>query len=227
MNNNIHIYKRFTGGGTVYVDNNTWFVSMIINETAINNLKLWPRHIMKYTYDIYKDVFNNDNVRDTFILRDNDYCFNNVKFGGNAQSITNKRWLHHTSFLYSYDINMFNNYLLLPNKQPEYRQQRKHSDFVTSLKDNLHNNSILHNRQQFQQCIVHSITRYFKPHYNIDNTKPHESSYITQDNSKFSNLLNITDDMIQQVPLLSEVKRLHQYGKYSIGTKTVDLTQQQ
>jgi lipoate-protein ligase A len=47
--------------------------------------------------------------------------FDERKFGGNAQAITNKRWLHHTSLLWDYDAaNMA--VLLNPKKQPAYRQ---------------------------------------------------------------------------------------------------------
>jgi hypothetical protein len=52
-----------------------------------------------------------------------DYVFGVRKFGGNAQAITNKRWLHHTSFLWDFDpANMAA--LLNPAKQPDYRQVR-------------------------------------------------------------------------------------------------------
>jgi lipoate-protein ligase A len=50
-----------------------------------------------------------------------DYVFGERKFGGNAQAITNKRWLHHTSFLWDFEpANMAA--LLNPAKQPHYRQ---------------------------------------------------------------------------------------------------------
>lgn len=50
-----------------------------------------------------------------------DYVFGNRKFGGNAQSITKGRWVHHTSFLWDYEMmNMF--YLKLPKRAPDYRQ---------------------------------------------------------------------------------------------------------
>ena len=49
-----------------------------------------------------------------------DYVFGTHKFGGNAQSITKNRWIHHTSFLWDYDVrNMA--YLKLPKRAPEYR----------------------------------------------------------------------------------------------------------
>lgn len=50
-----------------------------------------------------------------------DYAFGTHKFGGNAQAITSKRWVHHTSFLWDYDRE---NMLALkdPAKQPKYRE---------------------------------------------------------------------------------------------------------
>jgi lipoate-protein ligase A len=52
--------------------------------------------------------------------------------GGNAQSITKEGWLHHTSFLWDWqDAHM--DYLTLPSKRPEYRQDRNHEDFLVKL----------------------------------------------------------------------------------------------
>lgn len=64
-----------------------------------------------------------------------DYAFAGRKFGGNAQSITGKRWLHHTSFLWDYDPERMA--LLRPNppRAPAYRAGRGHQDFVVKLKD--------------------------------------------------------------------------------------------
>ncbi|PWZ24373.1 hypothetical protein Zm00014a_034362, partial [Zea mays] len=42
------------------------------------------------------------------------------KFGGNAQSITKNRWLHHMSFLWDYDVKNMD-YLKIPKRAPEYR----------------------------------------------------------------------------------------------------------
>jgi len=46
--------------------------------------------------------------------------FGDRKFGGNAQSITKNRWVHHTSFLWDYDVKNMS-YLKLPAKVPQYR----------------------------------------------------------------------------------------------------------
>ncbi|XP_039056232.1 uncharacterized protein LOC120199098, partial [Hibiscus syriacus] len=63
-----------------------------------------------------------------------DYVFGNHKFGGNAQSITKNKWIHHTSFLWDFDVrNMA--YLELPKRAPVYRSARGHLDFICRLKD--------------------------------------------------------------------------------------------
>jgi len=75
------------------------------------------------------------------------------KFGGNAQSITKQRWVHHTSFLWDYQPERMQ-CLQHPPRTPEYRrvrmrgqsapallltgnaaQGRAHSDFICRLRD--------------------------------------------------------------------------------------------
>jgi hypothetical protein len=67
-------------------------------------------------------------------LKSKDYVIGEHKFGGNAQAITGRRWLHHTSLLWDYDPS---NMALLTNpaRQPEYRQRRAHSDFLLRLRE--------------------------------------------------------------------------------------------
>ena len=68
-----------------------------------------------------------------FALRENDYVLgNDYKMGGNAQAITKQGWLHHTSFLWDYQVDNMK-YLTLPAKRPEYRQNRDHNDFLIKL----------------------------------------------------------------------------------------------
>ena len=70
----------------------------------------------------------------SFQLKENDYVLGEKKIGGNAQSIVSSGFLHHTSFLWDYDDDNMN-YLTLPNKQPEYRGNRSHDEFLVRLKD--------------------------------------------------------------------------------------------
>ncbi len=132
----VPLVKRFTGGGTVVVDKNTQFVSFIFNEGTVHGLELFPRKIMEWSGGFYgkamEALFPSSTGRN-FSLRENDYVFGEKKVGGNAQSISKNRFIHHTSFLYDYDKTLMN-LLKSPQKQPEYREKRAHDDFVSTLK---------------------------------------------------------------------------------------------
>ncbi|KAL2329954.1 hypothetical protein Fmac_017535 [Flemingia macrophylla] len=133
LQDHIPIIRRFTGGGTVIVDQNTIFVTMICNKDAVSNVQPFPRSIMEWSGLLYNKVF--EGIAD-FHLRENDYVFGDRKFGGNAQSITKNRWIHHTSFLWDYEVKNMS-YLRLPAKAPQYRLTRSHLDFVCRMKEYL------------------------------------------------------------------------------------------
>lgn len=131
---NVQMIRRYTGGGTVICDENTVFVSFIMN-TSDADTKPYPRDIMEWSGNIYRNVFARYGAHD-FAVRENDYVFGDAKFGGNAQTITKDRWVHHTSFLHDYDSDLMN-YLAIPRKQPEYRSNRDHTSFLTKMKDRI------------------------------------------------------------------------------------------
>ncbi|KAL5722856.1 hypothetical protein ACHQM5_006324 [Ranunculus cassubicifolius] len=127
VRDDVPVIKRFTGGVQPY-----------------------PRPIMDWSSIIYKQVFGG--IGD-FHLRENDYVLGNRKFGGNAQSITKNRWVHHTSFLWDYDVrNMA--YLKLPSRAPEYRSARNHVDFICRMKDHI-------SRPSFIQRTVEALGNHF------------------------------------------------------------------
>jgi lipoate-protein ligase A len=73
---NIPIIKRFSGGGTVVIDENTLFITFIFNSKSINVL-CFPEPIYRFSETIYQDVFKGF----PFELKNNDYIFNEKKFG--------------------------------------------------------------------------------------------------------------------------------------------------
>lgn len=122
----IPLIKRYTGGGTVFIDPETIFVTFICNTATFEEVPANPKAIMQWSEKVYKPFFPN------FSLRENDYVFGERKFGGNAQYIQKGRWLHHTSFLWNFDPKNME-YLLLPEKRPAYRADRSHTDFLCTL----------------------------------------------------------------------------------------------
>lgn len=134
MKNPIGLVRRYTGGGTVVVDKSTLFATFIMNSKDVDS-QPYPRDIMAWSEKIYGPVFakvGGEKGR-AFALRENDYVLGDHKIGGNAQTITKARWVHHTSFLWDFDPQMMK-YLLLPKKRPLYREDRTHSSFLAPLR---------------------------------------------------------------------------------------------
>ncbi|SGA00969.1 lipoate-protein ligase A [Chlamydia abortus] len=122
---NIPIIKRYSGGGTVFIDNNSLFVTWIMNSQHMAQ----SQDLMQWSYGIYAPIFP-----ETFALHENDYTLGEKKIAGNAQYIQKSRWVHHTTFLWDMDINKLSRYLPIPQKQPSYRKQRLHQDFLTTIR---------------------------------------------------------------------------------------------
>ncbi|KAK6117967.1 hypothetical protein DH2020_048282 [Rehmannia glutinosa] len=139
LRDDIPVIRRFTGGGTVIVDQGTIFVTFICNKDTVPGLQSYPQPIMSWSSLLYKKVFQG--IGD-FRLRENDYVLGDRKFGGNAQSITKNRWVHHTSFLWDYEISNMG-YLKLPKRAPEYRQARDHLEFICRMKDYISRSSFI------------------------------------------------------------------------------------
>jgi lipoate-protein ligase A len=123
----VPIIQRFTGGGTVVVDENTLFVTFIIQKNDIV-FELFPKNILEWIFATLKKSIN---IKD-FLLIDNDFTIAQKKVGGNAQYIKKDRFVHHTSFLWDYHEESME-YLLHPPKEPSYRKGRSHLDFLTKL----------------------------------------------------------------------------------------------
>ena len=124
----IPVLRRFSGGGTVIVDEATLFVTFILSKDALG-IPSFPEPILRWSADLYAAAWQIPDFR----LEENDYTIHGRKCGGNAQYIQKERWLHHTSFLWDYQPKNME-YLLLPAKRPKYRRDRSHEDFLCRLK---------------------------------------------------------------------------------------------
>lgn len=125
----IPVIRRFSGGGTVVIDENTCFATFICNREP-TGVACYPDKVFQWSQSFYTPVFSGIN----FSLRENDYVIGERKFGGNAQYMRKDRWLHHTSFLWDYAPQRMD-YLHLPSKMPGYRNRRSHLDFLCKLEE--------------------------------------------------------------------------------------------
>lgn len=139
--NPIPLIRRFSGGGTVVIDEDTIFASFIFQKEA-HDFTPYPKTILHWAGEFYKNALQ----LPTFQVQDNDFALLDKKIGGNAQYIRRNRFLHHTTFLFHYDDKNME-YLLHPPTEPLYRKSRSHKDFLTTLKPHL-------SRLEFQSRII-------------------------------------------------------------------------
>lgn len=133
----IPLIKRFSGGGTVVIDENTLFVTLLFNKKDLP-CEPYPEPVLRWSADLYSQAWQIPH----FALKENDYVIEEKKCGGNAQYIVKDRFLHHTSFLFDFCPQKML-YLSLPEKRPSYREDRDHEAFLTPLKHHLPSKTIL------------------------------------------------------------------------------------
>lgn len=126
----IPLIRRFSGGGTVVVGPHTLFATFIVNRPDMPTVACYPESILRWTETLYSPLL----PEGVFQLNENDYGVGDRKFGGNAQYLCRDRWLHHSSLLWDFE-DMAMEYLLQPKRQPQYRANRSHKDFLCRLRD--------------------------------------------------------------------------------------------
>lgn len=181
--------RRYSGGGTVVVNQETIFVTFIFNHEELN-LDPYPQKIMEWSAKFYSPLFENLD----FALKENDYVIGSKKFGGNAQYLTKKRFVHHSTLLYEINPDLMN-VLKLPRKAPIYRENRGHQDFLTSL------NSLFASKKIFADRLIDCIRCHMEivpvelSTLNQYLNRPHRMSTQTINLSNFlhSDLLNQID----------------------------------
>ncbi|MGR3973933.1 MAG: lipoate--protein ligase family protein [Candidatus Rhabdochlamydia sp.] len=122
----IPIFRRFSGGGTVIVNENTLFVTFICNKKDFAFMP-YPEPILRWAHSMLTPSIP------SLLLKDNDFILGNQKCGGNALYIKKERWLIHTSLLWDFDP-MQMQLLKHPPKTPAYREGRDHETFLCKLK---------------------------------------------------------------------------------------------
>lgn len=130
LEDGISVIKRFSGGGCIYADEDTIFLSFIMQKN-ISNQPISPKSISQWTESILKPILKIEGFR----LKENDYVIHEKKFGGNAQYIRKNCWLHHSCIVWKYCKKTMQRYLKHPPKEPKYRAKRKHGDFICQLSD--------------------------------------------------------------------------------------------
>ena len=135
---NITIIKRSSGGGTVVLGPGCLCYSLFLPTsyeycqtiTQTNQFVMsWLRHQLS---PIDPHIL---------IKGHTDLCVGEKKFSGNAQRRTRSGILFHGTFLYDFNLEKISTFLKHPSKEPVYRTQRSHKDFLINL--NCSNKSLI------------------------------------------------------------------------------------
>ncbi len=147
----IPILRRCSGGGTVVQGPGCLNYSLILrieSAPALQTVTGTNRCVMERNRAALQPLLARDALREEALPSEfenrsskleiaicghTDLAIGGFKFSGNAQRRKRRAVLFHGTILLSFDIGMTERILLPPSKQPAYRQNRSHVDFLTNI----------------------------------------------------------------------------------------------
>lgn len=132
---NIPVLRRCSGGGTVLQGPGCVNYSLILRldrHVALAGIHSANTWIMERQRNAVTRLLK----REAVVRGHTDLAFGDVKFSGNAQRRKRNALLFHGAFLVDMDLQMIARALRPPSKQPDYRCNRSHEDFLCNLRVN-------------------------------------------------------------------------------------------
>jgi lipoate-protein ligase A len=127
----VPIQRRASGGGTVVLASGCLCYSLVLSyerSGALEQIGTSYVYVLERVRAGLADLCSGARFAGT-----SDLAIGGRKFSGNAQQRKRTHLLHHGTLLYNFDIGLAGRYLRLPGRQPAYRQQRVHADFLVNL----------------------------------------------------------------------------------------------
>ncbi len=128
----IPVLRRCSGGGTVVQGLgclNYTLVLRIAADGPLHNIGVANQFIMRQNRAALESVVN----RPVAIRGHTDLAISERKFSGNSQRRRKHFLFFHGTFLLNFDLALVSELLPMPSKQPDYRESRAHTDFLTNL----------------------------------------------------------------------------------------------
>lgn len=128
----VPILRRCSGGGTVLQGPGCLNFSLILDTSESEELRSLSgtnRYIMR----CHQRTIEQLTGEQVEVQGDTDLTLNSLKFSGNSQRRGRRFTLFHGTFLLSLELGIVEKYLPIPDKQPGYRKNRGHREFLTNL----------------------------------------------------------------------------------------------
>lgn len=127
----VPVLRRASGGGTVLLGPGCLCFSLVLaqdREPGLAEIPASNRHVLGRVLRALHPVAPGAAIEGT-----SDLAVNGVKFSGNAQQRKRRFFLHHGTLLRGFDLDLIPRYLNPPERQPDYRANRPHREFVMNL----------------------------------------------------------------------------------------------
>ena len=128
----IPVLRRCTGGGTVLQGPGVLNYSLILRIDGSRPCHSIPA-TNQFILERHRDALAALACAPVEWRGQTDLAIGGLKFAGNAQRRRRRFLLFHGSFLLHLDIRLVEKALPLPSRQPDYRVNRSHSDFLINL----------------------------------------------------------------------------------------------
>jgi len=128
---NVPMLRRSSGGGTVLLGPGCLIFTLILpykRHPALHEVNSSYRHILVELAAALGEVAPGIVQAGT-----SDLACAGRKFSGNSQQRKRSHFLHHGTLLYAFDLAKIARYLKQPARQPEYRRDRGHGEFLMNL----------------------------------------------------------------------------------------------
>ncbi len=127
----VPILRRCSGGGTVLLGPGCLCFSLVLafeRAAPLNDVTHSYAHILGRIRDALLNL-----VPGIVHAGKSDLAIGDRKFSGNSQRRMRTHLLHHGTILHGFELARIEYYSKMPTRQPEYRRQRRHVDFLVNL----------------------------------------------------------------------------------------------
>jgi lipoate-protein ligase A len=125
----VRVLRRCSGGGAVLQGRGCLNYALVLRIDDAH-----PAHTIPstnaYIMERHRAALSRLLARPVTVQGISDLCIDSFKFSGNAQRRLRHALIFHGSFLLNFDLARMETFLATPSRQPDYRRQRTHRDFL-------------------------------------------------------------------------------------------------
>ncbi len=135
----VPILRRCSGGGTVLQGRGCLNYALILpisGHSSLAGISGANKFIMEHNREAIQTIAGNSTIQvhghtDLAVCDSSSGVFK--KFSGNSQRRHKNFLLFHGTFLLNFDLKRIGEFLKFPSRQPDYRDNRSHDDFITNV----------------------------------------------------------------------------------------------